>query len=360
MEEAVAFPAAGKQLFGILHRPDSPARKDAALLMIVGGPQTRVGSHRSYTLMARDLCDRGIPVLRFDYEGLGDSEGAFVGFSEAGPSLEAAVSFLAGRIGPQARIVLWALCDGSAACALQASRWKPPVAGLILCNPYVHSAQGKAKAYLKHYYIRRALDPSFWKKLLSFRVNPVTVLLSFAGLVAKASARPSDGGAESAKEGTGAGSVATATAPAATGGSAPAGSLPGASPPGASPAIPSPAAAVPPASAPSAPSVGKPPAVAEGVPGADPDRLPEKVMEGLEGYRGPLELILSGDDLTAREFLDLYRTRGTAARRKPARTETALLPGADHTFTAAAWKRAACDATAAAWDRILGGGKEAR
>lgn len=316
MEEAVTFPAAGKQLFGILHRPDSPARKDAALLMIVGGPQTRVGSHRSYTLMARDFCERGIPVLRFDYEGLGDSQGAFVGFSEAGRSIEAAAGFLAGRMGPEARIVLWSLCDGSAACALQAPRLMPPVAGLILCNPYAHSAQGKAKAYLKHYYIRRALDLSFWKKLLSFRVNPVTVLLSFTGLVAKASARGD----------------ASAIA---TGGAA----------------------------SPSAGAAGKPPAppasAAEGVPGADPDGLPEMVMEGLEGYRGPLELILSGDDLTAREFLDLYRARGTAARRKPARTETAMLAGADHTFTAAAWKRAAVDATAAAWERILDGGKEA-
>mgnify|MGYP001571632746 CR=1 FL=1 len=56
----------------------------------------------------------------------------------------------------------------------------------------------------------------------------------------------------------------------------------------------------------------------EGAPGGDPEGLAELVMDGLEGYAGPLELILSAEDLTAREFLDLFRTRGTEKRRKRA------------------------------------------
>lgn len=305
MEEAITLRAGGKRLYGILHAPEAPAHADAALLMVVGGPQTRVGSHRSYTLIARELCRRGMTVLRFDYEGLGDSEGAFVGFTEAGASLDAAVDFLAGRLRAPARIVLWSLCDGSAACALHAPRLKREVAGMILCNPYAHSAAGKAKAYLKHYYLQRVLDLSFWKKLLSFRVNPLTVAASFAGLVAKAGSK---------------------SAPAAPG----------------SPATAPAAAAQGPALRPNQ----------EGVPGADPEGLADRVMDGLEGYAGPLELILSAEDLTAREFLDLYKARGTEGRRKR-RTAVNFVPGADHTFTEAAWKAKACDLTGEAWNRIL-------
>ena len=47
---------------------------------MVGGPQYRVGSHRQFTLMARAFAAAGYPVLRFDYRGIGDSEGESRGF----------------------------------------------------------------------------------------------------------------------------------------------------------------------------------------------------------------------------------------------------------------------------------------
>jgi uncharacterized protein len=320
MEEILRFEAAGKDLYGILHLPENPSHPGAALLMVVGGPQTRVGSHRSHTLSARDLCARGMTVMRFDYEGLGDSEGAFVGFAQAGPSLEAAIDCLAQRLPAPGRIVLWSLCDGSAACALNAAKVGPKVAGMILSNPYVHSAQGKAKAYLKYYYARRVLEGSFWKKMLTFRMNPLEVVSSLANLLGKAS---------------GAGAKRPA-GPAAVG-----------------EAVPAPAA-----KQAAAATAENAPAIAAG---EDPPQLPEKVMEGLEAYPGPLRLILSGNDLTAREFLDLYRTRGSQARRDRLRRspEKELLsaPEADHTFTTAEWKRTLCELTWDAWKDILGRGK---
>jgi exosortase A-associated hydrolase 1 len=314
MEEIIRFNAAGKDLYGILHHPESPSHPGSALLMVVGGPQTRVGSHRSNTLVARDLCARGMTVMRFDYEGLGDSEGAFVGFAQAGPSLEAAIECLSKRLSAPGDIVLWSLCDGSAACALNAAKVGPKVAGMILSNPYVHSAQGKAKAYLKYYYVRRILEGSFWKKMLTFRLNPLEVVSSLANLVGKAS-----GGAPGKVSAAGSAKPADAAA--------------------------------------------------ETAPGEDPPQLPEKVMEGLEAYPGPLRLILSGNDLTAKEFLDLYKARGSQARRDKLRwamaagggsasgaAEKELLsaPEADHTFTTAEWKRTLCELTWGAWKDILG------
>ena len=46
------------------------------VLIVTGGPQYRAGSHRQFVLLARFLAARGMAVLRFDYRGMGDSEGA--------------------------------------------------------------------------------------------------------------------------------------------------------------------------------------------------------------------------------------------------------------------------------------------
>lgn len=322
MEEPVRFLASGKALYGILHLPQDAAQAEEVLVMIVGGPQTRVGSHRSYTLIARELCRRGLAVLRFDYAGIGDGEGDFAGFAYAGPSLEAALDYLHKRFPGLRKTVLWSLCDGSAACALNARQAARRVSGMILCNPYVHSQQGHAKALLKHYYRKRIMDPAFWKKLLSFRMDPRKVLSSFFGL-AKSATQASD--TRSPKTGPADAGVPSAAVAADAGSS-------------------------------SAPVAAPAPAAPPGLvgPGDDPEGLPELVMEALEAYAGPLTLIMSTDDFTAQEFLALYRERDTGKRRGRHRTDMRIVDGADHTFTASEWKKAVCDLTMEAWDKTPG------
>jgi len=287
-EEAVAFRAGGKALYGILHLPRGRARYESILVMVVGGPQNRVGSHRSFVALARAFDDRGVPVLRFDYAGLGDSEGEWRGFSYAGPSLKAAIDFLYAGFPSLKRVVLWSLCDGSAACSLYAPEDKR-VGGMILSNPYVHSVQGQAKAFLKHYYLRRLADPGFWKKLLSGRFNPFRAAGSMRD-VAKAAS-----GGEAAKP------IAGMT-------------------------------------------IG---------PGEDPPELPKKVMEGLQAYPGPLRLILSTADLTAREFLELFK--GDVQKRKGTRSmeDVRYVEGADHTFTHAGWKARVGALSIEAWETLM-------
>ena len=63
-EEVLNFECAGEQLWGVLHRPEQP--KTRAVLVVVGGPQTRVGSHRQFVLLARALADNGFACLRFE------------------------------------------------------------------------------------------------------------------------------------------------------------------------------------------------------------------------------------------------------------------------------------------------------
>ena len=68
-EKALVFDCENEQLPGIVHRPSAPAARGVVIL--VGGPQYRVGSHRQFILLARFLAAQNFAVSRFDYLGSG-------------------------------------------------------------------------------------------------------------------------------------------------------------------------------------------------------------------------------------------------------------------------------------------------
>src|SRR6185312_9356840 len=140
------------------------------VVIVVGGPQYRVGSHRQFVLLARALANAGIACLRFDYRGMGDAEGPFVGFTDVGADIGAAVDAFLARVPTLERIVLWGLCDGATASVFHAAA-DPRIAGLALFNPWVRTQAGEAKTALKHYYARRLADPAFWRKLAAGRLR---------------------------------------------------------------------------------------------------------------------------------------------------------------------------------------------
>src|SRR4051812_49228851 len=72
-ERALVFHCKDAWLYGVLSLPEQISSR--GVLIAVGGPQYRVGSHRQFTLLARHLAAYGIPVMRFDFRGMGDSEG---------------------------------------------------------------------------------------------------------------------------------------------------------------------------------------------------------------------------------------------------------------------------------------------
>ncbi|MEO5823714.1 MAG: CocE/NonD family hydrolase [Vicinamibacteraceae bacterium] len=73
---AATFPNRdGHRLFGILHQPAVPREPGVAILMLSPGVKMRVAPHRLYNKMAARFVALGYPVLRFDFNGLGDSEG---------------------------------------------------------------------------------------------------------------------------------------------------------------------------------------------------------------------------------------------------------------------------------------------
>jgi uncharacterized protein len=154
-----------EQLVCVLHPPRVPADLPG-VLVIVGGPQYRVGSHRQFVLMARALARAGYPVLRFDYRGMGDSSGDMRTFEQASEDIRAALDCFTRAMPGMPGVVLWGLCDAASAVAMHGAA-DSRVCGLVLVNPWVRTAAGQAKAYVTQYYGRRFLQRSFWRKLLT-------------------------------------------------------------------------------------------------------------------------------------------------------------------------------------------------
>jgi len=193
-ERALAFGCGGERLYGILSLPGQAPSSTRGVLVVVGGPQYRAGSHRQFTLLARDLAQDGVPVLRFDYRGMGDSEGAARPFDEVDDDLRAAIDAFMAAVPGLREVVLWGLCDAASAIGMYAAR-DARVAGLVLLNPWVRTEDGLARATLRHYYRARLKDPAFWKQLLRGGLDWRRSLASLLALLRKARGKPAPGAA---------------------------------------------------------------------------------------------------------------------------------------------------------------------
>lgn len=170
-EQAVVFECADEPLIGILSVPLQPA--DTAVIVVVGGPQYRVGSHRQFVSLARSLAGAGIAAFRFDCRGMGDSRGIGRSFQAIGPDIAAAIDALTRRLEHVRKVILWGLCDGASAALLYCDATHDArVAGLCLVNPWVRSEATLARTNIKHYYRRRLLERSFWTKLCRGWIAP--------------------------------------------------------------------------------------------------------------------------------------------------------------------------------------------
>ncbi len=273
-EHALTFQCEDMRLHGIASVPPHPAVR--GILIIVGGPQYRAGSHRQFTLIARALALRGIPVFRFDYRGMGDSEGALRTFEDIHHDIRAAIDAFMQMTPSLEEIIIWGLCDAASAALFYGHQDKR-VKGLVLINPWARTQQGIARTYLKHYYLSRLLASDFWSNVLHGRFryseafHSMITQLRNACFPQRHTAKPSP--------------VLTASS----------------------------TARLPP--------------------------LPDRLYEGLAKFKGRVLIILSGNDLTAQEFAELscssrkWRKLLTAPRvcRK-------ALAGANHTFSRRVWR----------------------
>ena len=257
VRQPVAFECGQDWLLGVLTRPEKP--RGRGVLIVVGGPQYRAGSHRQFTLLAEYLAAQGYASLRFDYRGMGDSTGAPRSFENVGEDLRAAVDHFM-RVVPQlSDVAIWGLCDAASATLFYAHQ-DARVTGIALLNPWVRTAQGEARTYLRHYYLRHALSPAPWAKLFRGQLDLAASAASFVRNIRKA------------------GTAAT-------------------------------------------------------------EALPERMAEGLGKFKGQVLLILSGDDLTAKEFSDAAAgSRRWCSLLGSPRIAQHRLADATHTFSRRDWR----------------------
>lgn len=168
-EQALDFECAGCRLHGVLAVPDRPP--ETAVLIVVGGPQYRVGSHRQFVHLARGLALHGVATLRFDVRGMGDSEGMPQGFEHQSDDIAHAIAALRQALPSVRRVGGFGLCDGASSLLLHLDAdARHRFDALVLLNPWVRRDDTQARTQVKHYYGQRLRDPAFWRKLFSGKV----------------------------------------------------------------------------------------------------------------------------------------------------------------------------------------------
>jgi exosortase A-associated hydrolase 1 len=184
----------GERLLAVLAEPNGPAIGDLGVVIVVGGPQYRAGSHRQFVQLARTLAAAGTPTLRFDVRGMGDSTGAQRNFEELTADTGAAIGALLSAQPRLKRVALWGLCDGASAALLYLHEHADPrVVALCLLNPWVRSEASLARTHVKHYYRQRLMQREFWLKLASGRVAGAAVRSLWGNLKAARAQTPAAG-----------------------------------------------------------------------------------------------------------------------------------------------------------------------
>jgi pimeloyl-ACP methyl ester carboxylesterase len=120
-------------LMGVLSVPSIVDSNGVAVLMFNAGVLPRVGPHRINVKVSRALADRGVPALRFDLAGHGDSRGSSVDGdyrSQAIVDLSAAMDCVERELGIAGFIVI-GICSG-AMHAFRVAQIDRRVVGLLL------------------------------------------------------------------------------------------------------------------------------------------------------------------------------------------------------------------------------------
>jgi exosortase A-associated hydrolase 1 len=136
--------------------------------------------------------------MRFDYRGMGDSEGELQTFENVDDDLRAAIDRFFAEVPGMSEVVLWGLCDGASAAAMYAPQ-DARVTGLALLNPWVRTEEGAARATIKHYYKDRLFDPRLWKKVTSGQFDVKASARSLWDNVGKAFGSKADTGASASE-----------------------------------------------------------------------------------------------------------------------------------------------------------------
>lgn len=184
------------KLFGILHPQQGPAERPG-IILLCPGVKNRVAPQRLYVKMAKRFCSLGFEVLRFDFHGIGDSEGEireelaadFYGTVQAGRYVDdtlAAMDWMQANRGTNA-FILAGLCGGAITGLLAGAR-DMRVCGLLALgipvtvngrgfDPAKYITQGQLDR-MRGKYIAKLGDASSWERLVTFRSDYRKIVMS--------------------------------------------------------------------------------------------------------------------------------------------------------------------------------------
>jgi len=182
----MTFACAGAELAASLDEAAGPI----GLVMVTGGSQTRIGSHRMYERLAKALAEHGYPCLRFDRRGVGDSAGDDPGFRGSEPDIVAAAATLRREAPALARVFGLGLCDGATALALFGRA--AGLDSLILVNPWLVEAEAgePAPAAIRAHYRQRLTTREGWKRILTGAVDYRKLLGGLKKIAGKSQGSP--------------------------------------------------------------------------------------------------------------------------------------------------------------------------
>ena len=158
-EQALMF-GRSRSLVGILVRPASecPAPRPTVVILNTGIIH-RVGHHRMYVTLARQLAASGHSVLRFDFSGIGDSrsrDGVLDPTAACLEDVSEALNYL-DDLGLGGTFILVGLCSG-ADIALRYGPSDERVVGLVLLDPTIPPTV----RFYAHYIGRRLMRSRSW------------------------------------------------------------------------------------------------------------------------------------------------------------------------------------------------------
>lgn len=273
-DQPVEFMVSDHKLFGVMSIPS--CEYHTAVIIVVGGPQYRVGSHRQFVLLARYLAGHGVLTLRYDYTGMGFSEGAPKKFYEVDDDIIAAVDYISDYSKDIKNLYVWGLCDAASAIAFVAHTDKR-INGMIILNPWVRSEESHSKAVLSSYYRDRIFSLEVWKDLVKSPLKIVNACISLLRVTLKVlksyfwNSKVDDAMNISVAE--------------------------------------------------------------------REDNLALAIFKGMTSFNGKICLIISKKDLTAEEFMQEFNKSGWLEdENNQSKTTVCHIEGADHTFSSADWR----------------------
>ena len=176
----------GHALHCILEEPGPGTARDVAAVLLSPGVKTRAGPHRLYRKLSAPFLARGIPVLRVELRGIGDSEGewpqdalvAVYRMMELGhcvADVRAALDWLESHLGIR-RCIVGGLC-GAAITALHVAREDSRMAALyaiglpVVLDGAVETPAMSARELHSHrlLYLRKLFQPASWLRLLTLK-----------------------------------------------------------------------------------------------------------------------------------------------------------------------------------------------